>query len=489
MKKILLFCCLFLLVFSVSYGADLSTSVKEEIISKCEILKNKGAITQAQYDSVYNRFTGNYSYSNCSGGYAILIGKGSYYSGTSTVGHLSTTPLLYIVLQSGNYSKSYFYNQSNNISNTYYTRWLDIVSSLQFNSSGTVATPNNYFDDLTSDCYIYTTVDIKTRRFTIDAGEEYGGSYLNTRPIFTPIDYNGYVSVTSNGVTVAIPRLIFSYTGQSYFTLGYLSNYKDNNEFYNLDGNFGPYVTDDIIDGSMASFHFDYENGALNGSLAFNYDTGAISIKATKLIDLQTYNLYLQYSAFNGTYQDLGSFDYYATYYTTHVTSGELISPDLNSTVDIGFVNALDDFFDYDNVNSGDLDYMLNSNIFNFTTSGDLYSGDLFSGDIFNKLGFFGKSNNKYDLFIYRIYKNILNVLGSNTDYSITISYRNFSKTLHGSDFYVPSGPLKTFISLFLLGGIVILFYQQLHSIYIMLVTFDIFGFVKNTDHEHSFFM
>ena len=105
--------------------------------------------------------------------------------------------------------------------------------------------------------------------------------------------------------------------------------------------------------------------------MVFYEDTGLVQIRTNKLIPGQGYNLNFAYQTErNGEWIDFADVNFYAYYYGSNPSSGDLVSPDLNSTVDIGFVGALDEFF---NPTSGDISQASESIFQNPYGSGEFF--------------------------------------------------------------------------------------------------------------------
>lgn len=321
----------------------------------------------------------------------------------------------------------------------------------------------------------------------------WGNGYFNNRyvepytgPVFSPSN-NGNINVVApNGQSESMLRLPFSYSGQNDWTLGYLSDFKD---VYQIHGYFGPmvFVSGELYtEGYQNTFLYDKYYGINNNNLIFDKSSGRISINKNSLLNKQAYNLYLSYTLDStSTSEDIGDFNYYAYYYNLSISSGDLMSPDLNSTVDVSIVRALTDYFNFNSGDADSLNYVLDSNIFNFSLS-----GDLFSGDIALKMGYKDYFDNDYSSFIYSIYRNVLTLLSEEgTNSHITFSLRGNTYNIYARDFRVPDGALKSFIRLFLISGYVYLIYLQIHSIILAITILDFNSLLHSFDRDHSFFM
>lgn len=232
-----------------------------------------------------------------------------------------------------------------------------------------------------------------------------------TGPEFTVSTFNtSTIPIFANGQTENFKKLQFT-TQMRLKDLGYISNFS---EVYAIKGYFGPYVTDDIIDGSQAEFYYNRFGGTQNGSLVFYQDTGLVQIRTSKLIPKQGYNLNLAYQTEkNGEWTDFADVNFYALYYGDLSSSGDLVSPDLNSTVDVGFVRALDEFF---NPTSGEIS----------EASESIFQDPFGSGE------FFGITYTDYDDwgfgdFVIGLFEGIYNIFNDFTDVSISFGMLRYN--------------------------------------------------------------
>ena len=312
-------------------------------------------------------------------------------------------------------------------------------------------------------------------------------------PVFTPVN-NGYIPVTNSiGATYNFIRLPYYPYGQNDVTLGYITNYDG---VYALNGYFGPYTYSsgdgNIVDGSLNTFNYNYYYGTYNHGLCFDSSTGRVYVNKNRLYNKQGFNLSLNYQL-NLSDNDSTYFyedgNYYSYIGYVFPSSGDLISQDLPDYTEINaFINSFGDFVNPDSEDEQNIDYMLN-NTFNF--SGNFLSGDFFSGDLLGNLGFDDDYlNNDYSVFVYRVYREFLSSMGSSdTNSYVTFSIHGHTYTYYANDFAVPNGPLKTFISMFLICILFMLLVYQLHFIIIALTTLDIFGLSRSFDQNHTIFM
>ena len=354
---LLLVFVLFISLTSVSYAYTI-----DDVLSYSYQLKDKtstsGGGTQA-YDFMYTKLNQYWtSINNAINSYAsdcsyFIVGCQYAYSSYNDSGNrvyihcfTNSPPLTHSNYLSGTntYEKVNFSTNSN-----YYKGSLSVRAN-----NGAL----NWYSETSN----YICADINgnpPKGFFLIADGDYS-SYVNyninglippyTGPEFTVSTFNtSTIPVFANGQTENFQKLQFT-TQMRLKDLGNITNFS---EVYAIKGNFGPYVTDDIIDGSQSEFYYNKFGGTQNGTLVFYSDTGLVQIRSSKLIPKQGYNLNLAYQTEkNGEWTDFADVNFYALYYGDLSSSGDLVSPDLNSTVDIGFVRALDEFF---NPTSGEI--------------------------------------------------------------------------------------------------------------------------------------
>lgn len=468
--------------------AGFSLSTQEEIYNNCQKLYTNGLISQQTLDYVYNNI-GSTQFSGTNNNYIIFIGQGTRYNGGNNgrMQKLSTTRSLYIIQPLDNATS--IGNYTNDSSNTLYTMWSNSSGTMRVSttSNGNTSWGNFPYNDAVDGFYCYTTIPISTRLLTLGAGEEIGGSYLvYNGPTFTPSANGSIEVIASNGVTEIMTRLPFSYTGNRDWTLGYLSDYSD---VYSIFGYFGPmFVSGDQLwtESYQNIFSYNIYGGTQNGGLIFDSSTGKISIKREKLVNMQGYNLLLTYIYRNGeSSSDIGSFNYYAYFFNLSISSGDLVSPDINSTVDIGMLNALDDYFSYD---SGEAFAL--SSLFSF--SGDFLSGDFLSGDIYGKIGYndYFNNNNTFSTTLYSIYHRILGAITElDTSSYIEFVYRGNTYKIYANDFHIPDGILKTFVASFIMFLMAIGIIKRLVVLFKKMAILDFVGISSSFDIDDSNFL
>lgn len=292
------------------------------------------------------------------------------------------------------------------------------------------------------------------------------------------------IAVTSNGVTKDIPLYKYSRSVNS-FKLGYFTNWQDTH----IEVSVGPYVADNISDNSWGKATISKYGDILNGNkIGFVKNGNQLELWCSLPYYLynQTYNLLYTYRKDQSQNWQNGYFDFVIMPYGSTDTTANLVNPELDNNTDVAFVNQLDYLL---TTNSGEVDNSVNS-MFNIFGSGDYLSGDLFSGDIFGKLSYHDYTNNRYNMFIYKIYREILACLNDNgVDDYIQFELHGHTYKIYASQFTVPNGPIKTLINIFLVGGLIILFIQQFYAFFISVTTLDLHGFTKTFDKDHTFFM
>lgn len=389
-----------------------------------------------------------------------------------------------------NYSNFFIVNQSKYNNNNLYGKGIRVwLYNNDFSSNG--IRYNIYYTNLNA----YYVMDSSSAN-SINVNGTLGSSEVDKFLYINNKFYNSVYNqiVIENDLTF-IPNQfasIVNYRGSNVYiikngrsvstwNIGSFDNFKD---FDNLEVWFGPLQwssgDEHIFDLSQFYSVWDKGKGILNGNSLILGDNGGLSIYNNRVYYDNLYSLYY-------TYEDNGDRidgDYYYFYFKVPGSDNSInqtINPDSNTNLDVNFINAFGNFLeDETTLTSGDISYLAYTLI---------PSGDLFSGDLAQRLGFEYKDNNKYDMFIYNIYRHVLEVLAGNGDYSITINYRGFNKVLKGSDFYIPNDSIRFFIRMLLLSGFIMLFYQQFHNVYIMVGTADLSGIINNYNHKHTFFM
>lgn len=334
-------------------------------------------------------------------------------------------------------------------------------------------------------------IDLDNQSFDNWYNNYFNGKFIPpyTGPVFTPSNNGTIQVIASNNLSENMTRLPFTYSGQSDWTLGYLTDYDG---VYSIFGNFGPMFYREgqlYTEAYQNAFSYNIYSGTNNGGLLFDPTTGRISIKREKLVNKQAFSLLLQYRLNNGdVVEDIGDYHYYAYFYNLNISSGDLMSPELNSTVDIGMLNALDEYFNYSSGDSDNINYSINE-LLNF--SGDLFSGDLFSGDILGKIGYNNySSRNEYSLTLYDFYRRIIGVLmDDSTSSYIEFQYRGNTYRYNSSDFKTPDSAFKTFVS----GFIIVLFsigiVKRLAVLFKRMAILDYVGISKSFDVDDSNFL
>lgn len=314
-------------------------------------------------------------------------------------------------------------------------------------------------------------------------------------PQYSFIPYNNETVrvVLSNTLSGDSLKLPFSYNDE-WVKIGYIENWQD------LDGfsmGWGPilYTSGDETYGNTTAYvTYDKKNGTLsNGLITFmNIDSGNVFINTDTLYDRQLYTLYIDAHIGDNYFPIyLNGSEYDPTFYAYFRTT-DISVPSNNSGISneyyqslppslTGFLSSTNT--DFNDVQKNNIDYYLNS-IFNGL------SGDWVSGDFIGQLGYDDKSDNDFSILIYSIYRNILDsITSSDTNSSLTFNLHGNTYVFYASDFAIPSGPIKTFINTILVGGLLYLFYIQIHYIILNITTLDFVKVIKGFEHEHTFFM
>lgn len=163
--------------------------------------------------------------------------------------------------------------------------------------------------------------------------------------------------------------------------------------------------------------------------------------------------------------------------------SGDLISGDLlytgnDNNDNIGLINTIENQY---SLNSGEVGLVLDQ----FLPSGNFLSGDF--GMFTEALGH-DYSNSYFDK-LYTFYRNILYTLTLTGDVTLNISYRNWSTTLHASDYQVPNNPIKTLVTTLLIVWTIFLFYQQFDKMFRHIATFNLAAFLHDSDVDYHMFL
>lgn len=393
-------------------------------------------------------------------------------------------------LQLKNYGVVYFLNNVNNIRNTVnvdnYSNFVLAQGSywyLNMNNGCTarvVSSSNLKLENVTSPFWSasFNSSSIRSsstssnfiNAFTVTVDDACGlVDFVNTNdrgyfnlydskkiPLFTP-SMNGFINVYNNGVAYSVHRLPFGYVYPKDVTLGYLSNYDDT--LIGLEGYFGPIVYssgDNVVtDSTQAQFNYNYIIGSNNGNLKFDFDTGRISVNSLNMIDKQTYHLYLNYKLINDDWVvEFASVDYFAYFFNSDVISGELINPNLNTDLNIGWINTINSW-----VNNNDESNQIINNSFPFF-SGEHYSGDFF-GITFEDRDKYGFS----DLF-HNLYYGFVNVLTNYDDVTINFGIlSNINSSIFKINNSAISSMLGLFTTVFLLILLFIFYYRFIKAI------------------------
>lgn len=126
----------------------------------------------------------------------------------------------------------------------------------------------------------------------------------------------------------------------------------------------------------------------------------------------------------------------------TYISNGQVI-PSLTFSGDYGN--------DYNNQNNNNITEQNHDDTINTITDDSQVDGliddFLNSGDLLNSIGGYNYFENPFIAFVEDLADSFVDVLTGSNNASISINWRGTNYTFHGSDFALPSGTLKTFIS------------------------------------------
>ena len=490
--SLLVLSCFFLLLFGNVSFATTSTSGYNYMVSTLTKLYNKGAIDSNAYTKLINVLPSITNQSVASDNFLIVIGKGNFYT-NSSYHKLNTDLTLYFAIIHTGKVNSPLGTYRTSTSSSDYPDWsynntttFSNIKSIKLNgTAGLVDWTYASFDQLlttSDDYYIYCPYNnIDTRRFTISMGTEYGNVYLNTDLTYNNIKTNTIIVNLDNEQEQFI-KADYSQNVSSW-RLGYLTNFNDSevDEIYGyFAGIAGKSEQGYLYSSVIASFQYKAGFGTYSNGLTLTDNSDhSIYIDKSRIVYNQAYVLY--FNAYtNGVEQEvINQFTYlYFVPYGSNATSGDAISPDFNSDLDWEFINSIEKI---STVASGNIEYIFNSSV-----SGDFLSGDMFAG-----FGYGGPSDSNQSYgFIHNLFNGVINTLLDNSsEVTLNINVHGFQKTLYSSDFLVPNNPIKTFVTLFLIAGTIILLFQQFTAFYITIITLDISSLIKSTEVDYTFFM
>lgn len=411
-----------------------------------------------------------------------------FYSTSPTIGHTSTT------LTDGTFSRIWFSNGAKlgRIDLSSYGEFSYSVGSW---SGGADIYPNAYTSSQPKGfCLIEDNQD-----YHINPGYQHyliNGLELPAQYTFIPAVNENVNVILSNNLSGECIRLPFS-PSENYKLIGHIEGWED------LDGftlNWSPilYVSGDDTVGDVASrYIYSKQNGGLSdGHITFmNINDGAVYINVDTLYNRQVYVLSIDAHIGDDYFPIyLDGHDYDATFYSYFYTTDTSV-PSNNTGISQQYYESLppslqnfleDNSTNFNDTQQNNINYLLNDMF------SDVFSGDQFGGNLALEMGYSGDilDSNYYSNLIYDFYRKIINTIATeDTSSSITFNIRSKTFVLNSSDFLVPSGPLKTFVTTFLIAGIVYLFYLQIHRIVLSIATLDLYTTIKSFDQKHSVFM
>lgn len=130
--------------------------------------------------------------------------------------------------------------------------------------------------------------------------------------------------------------------------------------------------------------------------------------------------------------------------------------------------------------NGLDMSQLIIGNIIDSSEVSNIYNDNFGgpSGDVLSKLGY-SEYINTYSTQIYSIFDDFKNCLLGNSNVTFNFTFMGTSMVLNSSDFITPSGPLKTFVSTFLVFGFVMLIFKQYSHFYHKLQEGDQLGAIE----------
>lgn len=173
------------------------------------------------------------------------------------------------------------------------------------------------------------------------------------------------------------------------------------------------------------------------GGLSIATD-GVVYIDNTKLYYNQGY-----YLTFDLDGENVDNYPLYFLPYASTATSGELLSPEIDTNSDLDILNNLQELVNIQNIGI----------IYDNSFSGD-------SGDVLGSLGYNDYSNNYYYTYFSDILGELHDTLLNSGDRSVTFNLMGTTMTLHSSDFTTPNTAIKVFCNAFLTFGIFLYIYK-----------------------------
>lgn len=465
MKKLLI------LLFILILGSSCYAYTPNDVLAVLTILKDKGVIsglpTDYQGNSAWVGFTQSLGNTN-NKGYAIVV------TGNNNNNYYNNVVSLYAPRGNTIVNHNFYPNE--------WASYVDGVNWLsQYNFHNNMSNWNSGLLDSNkyNIIYAYTTIDINTNSLQLSAFEEYGGNYLSGSFEFNPTTTSGYINITANGVTESFIRRPFSYSVNN-TRLGYISNPDD---FYAIEGYLSYFIDisgDSNVLETIAGFTKN-QNGIYSNNL-FITSQGEITVKTSKLLNMQGVALYFRYKEdVNSSYEYSDEYYYYTYFYGTNPESGDLISPDLNSTADVGLVNALSDFFNTDSGESN-VPYIINS-VF---PSGDVnFSGDFLpSGDIFG-IPYVSYDNWGLGDFVVWTFKGFANAF---TNYEDVTLNAGFLGNISTADFKLPQNAASSLIGFLANSFLLIRFLLWYWNLTITISTLD-YEHLSGYEIDNNFFL
>lgn len=170
-------------------------------------------------------------------------------------------------------------------------------------------------------------------------------------------------------------------------------------------------------------------------------DDGVVYIKNDSIYYNQGYNL-----IFDVDGENVDNYLFYFVPYAYSSSSGDLLSPDIDTNSDLEILQNLQDLVNIQNI-------------------GAIYDNSFASGEIYNTLGY-SDYDNIYSEYLKSCFQSLNDTFSLSGDVSVDVSFLGKNLTLRSSNFVVPDGPIKFFCSSFLVFGTIFYFYKQFSHFY-----------------------
>lgn len=303
--------------------------------------------------------------------------------------------------------------------------------------------------------------------------------YLNNKydePLGINFDLHnsGSISVFYNGSSSFFYKFPYSRTVKQW-DLGSFDTLTD----FNIDVRLNRFLNDTY---SVTVAHGQWYNGNKSSSGLVINDDGIVFLDNLKVFYNQGYSLSIDV---NGELFD--SYPVYFVPYTYSSASGDLLSPDVDTNSDIELLNNIQDLVSLGNIDN--TFELINGSYFG---SGEALwlSGDPWtvSGNFWNDTGYHFLAN-PYSNWLYDYMNSLLHVLTDNRNEVISFSIHGRNYTFNSSDFSVPDGGFKNFISLVLVSFTFFSIFKQLYGMVHSAASLDVSKMLLAIDFDWSNFL